>query len=269
MSIWIKTRNQFANEWSVLGILFGLLMAYVYYGYSCDIIRSWLLGTGFVIASILVFNLAAFLYPDAYKEGVAAIIGFLAFQAVLVLILAVVFVMVMVRLPYTPPGEWTTLPEPPQKVVNLVDSPFEEVSQWMLRGQTINGDIVIYICHHELSPRCQWLSEEAHAAENWDQLIYSNCLHEIGEGGRFYTPKQPANIIDQHIRFSCGADVHIRDHYLLTDDGTIWHWRFGDSALTYVGLAFLWIASIGLIIAASIIVNVFLLVRYRYRKRGA
>ncbi len=269
MSVWIKTRNLFASQWTALGILFGVLMAFIFYGHSLDSTRAWFLGAGFVIIAVLVFNLAAFLYPDAHKKGVVPVIGFLAFQAVLVLILAVVFVNVMTRLPYTPPGEWTALPAPPQKIVNLVDSPFEEVSQWDLRGQTEDGDIIIYICRDEFTPRCQWLSEEAHTAGNWGQLVYSNCRPGIGENGRFYTPKQPANIIAQHIRFSCGADVHIRDHYLLADDGTVWHWRFSDSSLTYVGLAFLWAASIGLVIAASIIVNLFLLVRYRYRKRGA
>ena len=265
---YLKLKSRFANEWTVLGILLGLFIGFLYGGYTRDIIHTLLYGAAACLFGVLAFNFVAYLFFDAYEEGLSAVTGLIALQTVAAIVLAGLSGYVIFRLPFVPAGNWTTIEPAPERLVDLVDTPFENGQYWTVRATSVYHNTFVCICHFR--DGCNWQAEQIFLEQNLGELSSNfDWCQEATSAEQTYTssPRKPHNTVDTHIVYQCGTDSVIVTHLALTEDGTVWYWRNVFSALTGVGMIFWLVVSIIFVFLASTIIGLARLRQYRYRAR--
>lgn len=251
-----------ANEWTGLGILLGLFLGFLYKVYTEDSVRTLLYGGAIVLLGSLAFNFIAFIFSDVYRESWAGVIELIALQTLIGVALAIITGYAMFRLPFVPPGNWTPIEPAPERLVELVDTPFGSDWIWTFRAKSVQHNTFVYVCSDD---SCMWQTESSFLEQDWGELSPDFWQCQKQRGG--YTPRQPHHVVDTHIVHLCGADVLITIHLVLTEDGTVWRWTGLFSSLTVVGLIYMLGLSILIVFCASVVIGLARSLQYRLRAR--
>lgn len=263
----MNLKNRFVNAWTVLGVLFGLFMGFLYGSYTTDVVRALLYGAAAVLFGVLVFNLFAYLFSDAYEEGLSAVIGLVFLQTVAAVVLAVLSSYTIFRLPYVPAGDWIAMEPAPERLVDLVDTTFANGQKWAIRAKSINQNTFVCICHFR--DGCNWQTEQIFLEQDLGELSSTfEWCQETASTEQLYSssPRHPRDTVDTHIVYQCGTDSVIVIHLALTEDGTVWYWRNSFSALTGIGMIFWLVVGVIFVFFVSIIIGLIRLRQYRHSK---
>ncbi len=265
---YLKRKGRFVNEWTGLGILLGLFIGFLYGSYTSDIFRTLLYGAAAILFGVLAFNFVAFLFSDAYEEGLSAVIGLVALQTGIAIVLAGLSSYAIFRLPYVPVGDWTAIEPAPERLIELVDTPFENDQYWTVRATSVYHNTFVYVCHFR--DGCNWQAEQIFLKQDLGELSFNfEWCQETASTARTYTssPRHPRNTVDTHIVYQCGADVIIVTHLVLTEDGTVWFWERSFSGLSDPGLIFWLVVSIIFVFLVSTIIGSVRLMEYRNQSK--
>lgn len=124
-----------------------------------------------------------------------------------------------------PLGYWQELEAAPQPVVTLIDN--VEVNS---RGDTLfvklkDAQIYAYNCPLAQS-KCIWLHIDQPPKPGSFSFFHCGLLHSVREPTPLLTGE-----VSQHVVFGdCGGGVSRVDHFVLMQDGSIWHWAHWESA---------------------------------------
>jgi uncharacterized protein len=242
-----------ANGWTGLGLLFGLFSGYFFQDYSQDIWGSILVGLVVGTVSALAFNFVAWLYSDSPRKSSSALLEFIAFQTFVAAVIGGVASYAMLEMPATPSGRWRAVEPAPEPVAELIDSPYADYWTSTLRVRSADDNVFVYACQAEQG--CRWQTEEVFAARDLTADSYYQCGHQGNISGTA-PPRKPRGVIASHVEILCGADYTIALHYVLTEDGTVWHWTSFWSAYGALGLLFFTMAFsvIGGLVGSTVIV---------------
>ena len=257
--------RRFTNEWTGLGIIFGLFVSSLYKAHTQDSTRTLLFGAAIVILAILLFNFSAFIYSDAAETGLTTVIEFIGVQTFAGVLLTGLAGYAMFGLPFTPAANWTAIAPPPERIAELIDTPFGNDQTWTFRAKSEHQNMFVYVCG---SGECRWYTENEFLERDWGELSYNftECQEQAGNR-QTNRPQQPPNAVDTHFVYGCGADVQMIIHLVLTEDGTIWHWTSVSTALTGLGLLYMLMFSVVFVFIASTIISLARFQQYRFRAR--